>query len=65
MGLSIRLHILGDHVRRTKEAIDSFSMSRDCIKGVCGSFLRAAVMFPWSILSCFRVSYSGLQFSPY
>ena len=59
MGFSTRLHILGDHVRRTKEAIDSFSMSRDCIKGVCGSFLRAAVMFPWSILSCFRVSYSG------
>ena len=59
MGVLARLHILGDQVLRAKEAIDSFSMSRDCIKGVCGNFLRAAVTFPWSILSRFRVSYSG------
>ena len=30
-------------------------------KGVWGSFLKAAVIFPWSMLSCFKVSYSGPQ----
>ena len=61
VGFSIILHILGDHVWRTKEAKESLSRSRDCIKGVWGSFLRAAVIIPWSMLSCFKVSYSGPQ----